>query len=274
MPHSLYQTIRRIGTGTDADVLLVRRTTDGRTFAMKLAHPAKRSVRAVKMEYKLLSDLDHPNLIFAYGMVELDGRPGMVTEHFPGTDLRRAMHSDRRRLVRHFGYIVEQCGDVISYLHDHGIYHGDVKPENILVAPGGRVRLIDFSIAAGGIWGWFKSSQLAGTPNYMAPELIRSRRATAKSDLYALGVICYELISGRAPFDGASKEEIIEKQLRARPHALRHFRGGIDARVERLVMQALAKEPEARPADCRTFGRRLSRMLGSPLEAPELLGLT
>jgi len=268
-----YQTIRKLTAGSDAEIFLVRRVSDGRSFVMKLAFPVKHSLDAIRTEHRLLSDLHHPNLLAAHDLVRVDGREGLIIDYFPGRSLRLVMHEPGRALVRQLGYIVEQIGDVLSYLHERGICHGDVKPENILVAPGARVRLIDLSIASAGIWGWLLPGKLAGTPKYMAPELIRSKRTTPATDLYALGVVCYEIIAGRAPFDGASNEEILAHHVAMTPPRLREFRKGIDSRIEALVMSALAKDPTARPRYCRTFGRRFSRMLLSPLEAAEQLGM-
>lgn len=270
---SPYRKIRSLSSGSDAEVMLVRRTTDGRGFALKLAFPTKHAERAIYMEHKLLGELSHPNLLTAHEMIEAEGRNGLIIEYFPGTTLRESMHSDREKVIRHLGYLVEQIADALGYLHDHGICHGDVKPENILVAPGGRVRLIDLSISGGRGWGWLAPRKLAGTPKYMAPELIRRKRSTPGSDLYALGVLCYEIIAGRAPVDGATKEDILAKHLAGQITPIRHHLRSIDSRVERLVMSALSKDPARRPADCRSFGRRLGKVLRGPLEVPERLGL-
>ncbi len=267
-----YQTIRELASGSDAGISLVRRASDGRSFAMKRALPTEHAAKAIRMEYRILDDLEHPNLLKVHELIEDGSRPALILDYFPGATLRSAMHAGRRDILRRLGYIAEQCGAALTYLHERRIYHGDVKPENILVTPNGRVRVIDFSIASASLWQRVFPGKLAGTPKYMAPELIRTKRPTPAADLYALGVICYEIIAGRPPFDGASSEDILSRHLSRTVPSLRSHLAGISSSVNAAVLGALSKSPEDRPRSCQAFGRRLARALGSPLEVAERLG--
>jgi predicted Ser/Thr protein kinase len=223
-----------IGQGGMGAVYLARQPALDRPVALKLVRPraadpafAERFAR----EARALARLSHPNVVAVYESGEADGLPYLVMEYVPGATLRALMR-DRRQTPAAALALVPQLCDALDYAHAQGVVHRDVKPENILVTPDGRVKVVDFGLAkvadpaAGSLTG---TRQAMGTPHYMAPEQWeRPGTVDHRADIYALGVVLYELLTGELPhgrFDPPSRK------------------AGVDARVDAVVFRALARAP-------------------------------
>ncbi|HWQ32847.1 MAG TPA: protein kinase [Blastocatellia bacterium] len=223
--------------------------------------------RKFRQEIEALSRIDHPGVVGVLDAGEMpDGRPWLVTQFIEGGSLRALMQSGPLSLERVADFM-RQIGHALSAAHDKGVFHRDIKPENIMIqrlSEGEElVKLIDFGIAT------VKDSQLAasrevtraaGTLPYMAPEQLRGRPVAA-SDIYALGVVAYEMLTGQPPFDADSPVHLAELQragVEIRPSALRP---DLPAEAEAIILKAMAWAPEERFERARTFGDELARAL-------------
>jgi len=153
---------------------------------------------------------------------------------------------DRRRLLAVFEQVVQTLG----YAHSEGVVHRDLKPENIMVTADRRVKLVDFGIALDTTlrkMTWAGLSQTVGTPDYMAPEQVKGKRGDARSDLYALGVILYEMLTGETPFQGDNVYAAMRAKLQDDPTPPRRLRPDISPALEEIILHALERDPRDRP---------------------------
>ena len=200
------------------------------------------------------SIVSHPNIarVLDHGATS-SGLPYLVMEYVPGERL------GARTLppLRQSATIVQRVLEGLGALHAADIVHGDVKTDNIIVGRHG-VKLIDFGLAhVSGVVSMYQI--VSGTPDYMAPEVIRGEGSTAASDIYAAGVILYELITGETPFSGGDSAEIVRRHLNEQvvPPSLRRIDVEVPASLERIVMRALAKHPKKRPSSAVEFAAAL-----------------
>jgi serine/threonine protein kinase len=226
-------------------------------------------------ELRALALIDHPGVVGALDSARTpDGRPFLVMQYVEGVSLRSIITSDGLPLDR-AANIVRQVGQALGAAHDKGIWHRDLKPENIMLQmlPGGeeRVRLIDFGLAT--ITGLAAKHQtltrIAGSPGYMAPEQF-SGQPTAATDIYAFGVIAYEIVTGRKPFvaeDVIQLSALQRSGVKVKPAALRP---GISSKTEKLILHALAYNPNDRPASARAFGEALGEALLTSQSSPSI----
>lgn len=257
---------RLIGRGASGPVYLARGATQ--VAALKLFQPdpawssserAEQRERFVR-QAEVLSALTHPDIIAVLASGEHDGLPWLAMELAPGSDLSR--YTVRQRLlpeplVLRIGARVARA---LAHAHRHGVVHRDLKPANVRVDLGhDRVKLVDFGVARREDQQVTRTGVTLGTPAYMAPEQLAGAAADASTDTYALGVMLYELLTGRLPFPASTLGELLRAVAAGEPTSMRHWRADLPEAVEQLVSQLLQREPAARPADLVALADDLAR---------------
>jgi serine/threonine protein kinase len=219
-------------------------------------------------EKEALARVDHPGIIGILDAGELpDGKPFIVMQCVDGVTLRSVLRPEGMSLER-VARLIEQAADALGEAHERGIFHRDLKPENIMLQSlgGGReqVKIIDFGIAKvrdSAVAPSTKVSATVGTIAYMSPEQLRAERLTTASDIYALGAVAYEMLTGRRPFNPESKFQILEVQragVRVKPQDLRP---ALSERAQAVILKALSFNPQDRYQDAREFGLELAEAL-------------
>jgi serine/threonine protein kinase len=248
-----YEILREIGRGGTAVVYLARQTDLDRNVALKELASFRASdpafVERFLRESRLTGSLNHPNIVTVYEYFEHDGAPFIAMEYFARGSLRP--YIGRLELPQITG-VLEGLLAGLAHAESQGIVHRDLKPENVMVTSNGGVKIADFGMAkarelqtAGALT---ESGTTVGTPAYMAPEQALGARVGPTADLYSLGVIAYELLSGRVPFDQAEAPmAIMLRHLNDPVTPLTTLRPGVDAELAACVEQLLAKEPADRP---------------------------
>src|SRR6266542_3769032 len=260
-----YQTLSLIGAGGMGEVYLAEDTRLGRKVALKLLPAAftqdKERVRRFKQEARAASSLNHPNILTIHEIGEASTAEGgahyIVSEFVEGETLRATLRGGRLDVGKAVA-IAEQVASALSVAHGAGIVHRDIKPENVMLRPDGLVKVLDFGLAklteapsppadsqastnlstAPGI--------VMGTVSYMSPEQARGQKVDLRADIFSLGVVLYEMLAGRRPFEGATVSDVIAALLTAEPPPLRQYRAEATAELEQVVGKCLAKPREAR----------------------------
>lgn len=248
--YDLEEEIARSGMAT---VFRARDRDDGRVVVLKIPHLQFASDIAFNerfhREEHIGQRLDHPAIIKVLTPRE-KSRLYLAMEHVDGEELRERMRREGPLPIATAVEFAIQIADALTYLHGHGVVHRDLKPENIMVTPDGRVKLMDFGIALDETLRkvtWSGLSQTFGTPDYMAPEQVKGKRGDARSDLYSLGAILYEMLTGRPPFGGPNVYAAMQAKLRERPPPPRRLRAEIPPALEEIVLNMLEREPHQRP---------------------------
>ncbi len=208
-----------------------------------------------RREFKIGQTLSHPAVPRAFLMSETPTGPCLVMEFIEGKSLRTIL-GDRIRLpLQEALDIISQLAEVLAYLHSHGVYHRDLKPENVLIDSDGKVHIIDFGIAllqrARRVT-WRNLSDVLGTPDYMSPEQIQGKRGDARTDLYALGIMFYELLTGTVPFQGDNSMAVMHQHLTVTPPLLPPELA-VPAAIEAIIMKAIRKNPKERYQSAEAF---------------------
>ena len=246
-----YEIIRVIGEGGMANVYLANDTILNRKVAVKvlrgdLANDEK-FVRRFQREALSASSLNHPNIVEMYDVGEDDGNFYIVMEYVDGKNLKQLIKRRTKLSLTEVVDIMKQLTDGISHAHDSFIIHRDIKPQNMLILDNGLVKITDFGIAVA-----LNSTQLTqtnsvmGSVHYLPPEQAAGKGATFKSDIYSLGIMMYELITGKLPFRGENAVEIALKQMKEPIPSIREENNEIPQAVENIVLKACAKNPKNR----------------------------
>jgi len=213
----------------------------------------RRIERAMAREIDLLCEMNHEGIVKGYGVASGFERLTLVMELVPGVSLAsRVAERDGLPPAETADILFQTCL-ALSYLHERGMLHLDLKPGNIMIAPKGKVKLIDFSLARpyGSLQrlmpSWLRRT-IPGTPAYMAPEQIRGEQLDPRADLYALGIVGYRTLTNRLPFAGDSLPEVLHKQESSVPPPPSRFRAGIPSALDALLRRLLEKKPADRPA--------------------------
>ncbi len=262
------------GVAARSGMASIFRATDldnGRTVAIKIPHPEVESDPALfdrfRREEEIGRMMDHPGVMKVFADADRS-QVYMVMEWVDGVLLRKIL-SESQRLPRERAIrITLRILDALDYIHARGVAHRDLKPENVMVDEHDNIKLIDFGIAsyAGARRLTFaKFSPTMGTPDYVSPEQVKGQRGDARSDLYALGVILYEMLTGKVPFTGANPFLIMNDRLLNNPIPPREIDPGISDQLQEVIYRALERDPRNRYASARDFAR--------DLEHPEEIGV-
>jgi formylglycine-generating enzyme required for sulfatase activity len=259
-----YELIEFLGGGMSH----VYRATDtliGRTVAVKILTPESAGDREVKerflQEARVAGNISHENVIRIFDFGEIEGRPFMVMEFLQGDSLQGLIRDGRLGDLQWRLQVAVQAARAIEYIHSQQIVHRDIKPDNIHVNPKGVVKLIDFGIAKMEDLSRTRPGYVLGTPYYMAPEQVRGEKVTPLVDVYAFGVLLFELMAGAKPFKAATVEEIFHRILSERFDFAPLRQAGVSEPLYELIVQCVAKKPEDRPSGLKEVRERLEAIL-------------
>jgi len=217
-------------------------------------------------EGRALAQLSHPNLVTLIDRGSSDNEDYLVFEYVEGRSLKEIIREGLMG-VGEIGRIAGQVAEGLAAAHLAGIVHRDVKPQNILIDRNGHAKVSDFGIATGPDWTRVtRAGSIIGSARYMSPEQIRSKPVDARSDIYSLGIVMYEMLTGQPPFDGTNMPEIARMHLNATPAPLSEVRPNLPEGLERVVMRCLEKLPEDRFA---SMDELLGALVGLGLYAPQ-----
>jgi serine/threonine-protein kinase len=245
-----YQIVRKLGAGGMADVYLAEDQELGRRVAIKILNDRhandEQFVERFRREAKNAAALSHSNIVSIYDRGEAEGTYYIAMEYLDGRSLKELLLS---RGDAPIAVVVEYARQILSALrfaHRHGIVHRDIKPHNVLVDGEGRVKVTDFGIARAGTSQMTEAGSIVGTAQYLSPEQARGGDVDQRSDLYSLGVLMYEMLTGAVPFSGDTPVEIAMKHLSQTPEPPSTRRHDIPRELDMVVMRALAKDPDDR----------------------------
>ena len=244
-----YEIVGVLGDGGMGEVFRVRHLISERMEAMKVLLAASSANQEMldrfTREIRVLAALNHSNIAALHTAFHHEGQLVMVMECVEGMDLRRTLEMGIT-LGQAVAY-TRQVLTALEYAHSRGVIHRDIKPSNIMVTPDGRVKVLDFGLALGVPDARLTTTgALVGSMHYIAPELVSGGAHDARSDLYALGVTLYEMITGRLPIDGSNYAQVIGGILKHNPMPPNQVDRMIPAEISSVVMKALAKEKQER----------------------------
>lgn len=268
-----YRVERELGHGGMASVYLARDEELRRPVAVKLlaghlgGEPGLRE-RFLR-EARMAARLSHPNVVQVFDAGDEDGRPYIVMEYVPGQtlaeELRRQGRLDPPQVV---DLALQACGG-LEHAHGSDLVHRDVKPHNLLLREDGTLKIADFGIAhAAEATRLTQVGSVLGTAAYLAPEQAAGDPVTAAADIYSLGVVLYELLSGRPPYEFSSLAEIVSKQREQPIRPLRDVEPAVSEQLEAVVMRCLARNPDYRPSSAADLARELAAASPEPPTVP------
>ncbi len=256
-----YRIVRRIGSGGMADVYLAEDSHLGREIALKVLHRRfaqdAEFVERFRREASAAAGLQHPHVVGVYDRGEHEGTYYIAMEYLRGRTLKDVMVTeaplDQLRVIS----IGEQILQAAGFAHRNGVVHRDFKPHNVIVDDTGNVKVTDFGIARAGASEMTETGSIMGTAQYLSPEQAQGQEVTPRSDVYSIGVMLYELLTGKLPFEGDSAVAIALKHMQEPPPPMNREGLRIEPNLEAVVLGALAKEPAARWQSAEDFAAAL-----------------
>jgi hypothetical protein len=270
-----YRILGRVGAGGMGEVYRAQDLTLEQEVALKFLPPGMSEQGSLRrrflQEARLARQVAHPNVCRVYDVGEVDGQLFLSMEFVPGRDLASVLRSIGRLPEEKAVDIARQLCAGLAALHDRGVLHRDLKPANVMLDEDGRVRITDFGLA-GAVDRVQAGDIRSGTPRYMAPEQFAGREVTPRSDIYALGLVLYEIFTGKSAFQADSVEKLAELHRSAAPSRPSSHVADIDPAVERIIDRCLEKDPARRPASALLVATALPG--GDPLAAALAMGET
>ena len=272
---SRYRILRRLGSGGMADVYCAEDNHLGREVALKVLHRRfaqdEEFVERFRREASAAAGLQHPNVVGVFDRGKHDGTYYIAMEYLHGRTLKEIVATeaplDQARVVDLGRQILEAAG----FAHRHGVIHRDFKPHNVIVDEDGQAKVTDFGIARAGASEMTETGSIMGTAQYLSPEQAQGHAVTAASDLYSIGVMLYEMLAGRLPFEGESAVSVALKHLSEAPPAISQLRPDVHPALESVVMAALAKDPAHRWQSADDFAAGLAAA-GEQIAAGPVVG--
>jgi eukaryotic-like serine/threonine-protein kinase len=253
-----YRLDRELARGGMATVWIAEDPLLSRRVAVKLLLPALAVDEALRLRFRneaiAAAKLTHPGIVATYDTGDDDGTAYIVMELVEGITLRHLIDERGRLPVPEASDIASQVADALEHAHRQGLVHRDIKPANVLVQPDGRVKVTDFGIAkAAGGDDLTRTGTVVGTARYLAPEQVNGHKVDGRADVYALGLILYEMLAGRAPFAGDSDMATAVARLTNAPEPIRTARPEVSRHLEDVVARSLARDPEYRYQSAQAF---------------------
>jgi serine/threonine-protein kinase len=248
-----YRVISRLGSGGMADVYLAQDQLLGRQVAVKVLHhhfaEDSEFVERFRREASSAAALSHPNIVAIFDRGEWNGTYYIAMEYVAGRSLKAIVREDGALAPAAAIEIVVQILRAARFAHRRGVIHRDLKPHNVILDEEGRARVTDFGIARAGASDMTLTGSIMGTAQYLSPEQAQGHTVSATSDLYSVGVILYELLTGVVPFEGETAVAVAFKQVSAEPRPPSELAPAVPPSLDAVVLRALAKDPAARYAD-------------------------
>jgi len=247
----IYRIYDKVGTGGFATVYLGRNLHSNEIVAIKVLKEEytqePRFVQRFRREARLAQSLDHPNIVRVLDYGVEDGRHFLVMDYVEGKTVAQIIRERGPLPLAEALSIVIQTCQALDHAYRAGIVHRDIKPQNLMVTPDGTVKVMDLGIAkATALATLTQSGLFMGTPRYISPEMAKGQKTDIRSDIYSLGIVLYEMLTGRAPFEAESPWAVLRDQIETVPRPLSALRRGLPPWVEAVVAKALAKEPAER----------------------------
>ena len=269
-----YEVIELLARSGMASIFKARDTASGENVALKVPHLQFESdvvfFERFQREEEIGQRLDHPSVI-KFLKPRHKSRMYMVMELIEGRNLRQLLDQEHVLSTARALAIAQQVCEALVHMHEHGVVHRDLKPENLLLTIAGQVKIVDFGIALDSSarrLTWVGLSNTIGTPDYIAPEQIGGRRGDARTDIYALGTILYEMLTGNLPFSGANALAMMRAKTDDEPRPLTYFVPGVDPHLEAIVLKAIERSARDRYPTVAALLQDLRNPAAVPLRDP------
>ena len=266
----VYKLVMCIATGGSSQVWEVVEQASGRHLAMKLlktdSPDFKENKTGLKHEAEVLKSLDHPLIIKYEKYSSSRDNTYMTMEHFRAANVKLQIKADIASVHVRTRKLFESVCQALSHVHAKGWVHRDVKPDNVLMNKVGEIRLVDFSLSSKEVTGFSKMigggrlKMIQGTRTYIAPETINKKAPTFQTDLYSLGIMFFEVLTGKTPFQAQTPEELLRKHLRTEPPNASEFNPNVTPEMDRLIAKLLKKKPADRHASVEEVLGELKRI--------------